>query len=202
MHFGIYISPWDRHETTYGDSPRYNEHFLDQLREVLTTIRGSKEVWFDGACGEGPNGKKQVYDWRAYWKLIREVAPMPPSASAGRMCDGAATKAGILAAGMERYPMPGDDQPWKVSDKTLSRFHPRYLRRQPWKPQRADCAAATTIRFSVMMYTPNYVTMRTAVNNATLKMFEGALKSADDVIMAARSRSTSRPSASRNDVTH
>jgi len=37
----------------------------------------------------------------------------------------------------------------------------------------------------VMMYTPNYVTMRTAVNNATLKMFKGDLKGSDDVVMAA-----------------
>ena len=75
MHYGIYISPWDRHEPTYGDSPKYNQHFLDQLREVLTTYPGIEEVWFDGACGEGPNGKRQEYDWRAYWKLIRELAP-------------------------------------------------------------------------------------------------------------------------------
>ena len=54
-------------------------------------------MWFDGACGEGPNGKQQVYDWRAYWKLIRELAPMHPSPSAGRMYAGAATKAGLRA---------------------------------------------------------------------------------------------------------
>ena len=30
MHYGIYISPWDRHEQTYGDSPKYNQYFLNQ----------------------------------------------------------------------------------------------------------------------------------------------------------------------------
>jgi alpha-L-fucosidase len=33
------------------------------------------EVWFDGACGEGPNGKKQVYDWDSYYSLIRKLQP-------------------------------------------------------------------------------------------------------------------------------
>ena len=64
MHYGIYISPWDRHEQSYGDSPKYNQYFLNQLREVLTTYPGIEEVWFDGACAEGPNGKRQEYDWR------------------------------------------------------------------------------------------------------------------------------------------
>lgn len=75
LKFGIYVSPWDRHEPTYGDSPRYNQHFLDQLRELLTQYGDIAEVWFDGACGEGPNGKKQVYDWDAYFSLIRELQP-------------------------------------------------------------------------------------------------------------------------------
>ena len=36
LKFGVYLSPWDRHEQSYGDSPRYNEHFRNQLRELLT----------------------------------------------------------------------------------------------------------------------------------------------------------------------
>ena len=32
-------------------------------------------MWFDGACGEGPNGKKQVYDWERYYALIRKLQP-------------------------------------------------------------------------------------------------------------------------------
>lgn len=73
--FGIYLSPWDRHEPSYGDSPRYNQYFLNQLRELLTNYGEISAVWFDGACGEGPNGKRQVYDWEAYYALIRELQP-------------------------------------------------------------------------------------------------------------------------------
>jgi alpha-L-fucosidase len=73
--FGVYLSPWDRHEPSYGDSPRYNEHFRGQLRELLTNYGPIAEVWFDGANGEGPNGKKQVYDWPSYYEVIRELQP-------------------------------------------------------------------------------------------------------------------------------
>jgi alpha-L-fucosidase len=73
--FGVYLSPWDRHEPSYGDSPKYNAHFKAQLRELLTRYGDISEVWFDGACGEGPNGKRQVYDWAGYFALIRELQP-------------------------------------------------------------------------------------------------------------------------------
>jgi alpha-L-fucosidase len=73
--FGVYLSPWDRHEPSYGDSERYNAFFLNQLRELLTGYGEVFCVWFDGACGEGPNGKRQVYDWDAYYRLIRELQP-------------------------------------------------------------------------------------------------------------------------------
>ena len=73
--FGIYLSPWDRHEPTYGDSPRYNAYFRNQLRELLTNYGEISEVWFDGACGEGPNGKRQQYDWPSFYRVIRELLP-------------------------------------------------------------------------------------------------------------------------------
>ncbi len=71
---GVYLSPWDRNHPDYG-SDAYNDHFDAQLREVLTGYGPFYEVWFDGACGEGPNGKKQVYDWSRYYSTIRELAP-------------------------------------------------------------------------------------------------------------------------------
>lgn len=74
MDLGIYLSPWDRHEATYG-SDDYNIYFKNQLRELLTNYGPISEVWFDGAVGEGPNGKKQVYDWQGYYELARELQP-------------------------------------------------------------------------------------------------------------------------------
>ncbi|TYP70191.1 alpha-L-fucosidase [Paenibacillus methanolicus] len=75
LKFGIYLSPWDRHEPTYGDSPAYNAYFVAQLRELLTGYGDIFCVWFDGACGEGPNGKRQEYDWDAYYATVRELQP-------------------------------------------------------------------------------------------------------------------------------
>ena len=60
---------------SYGDSPRYNEFFRAQLRELLTGYGEIAEVWFDGANGEGPNGKRQVYDWPSYYRVVRELQP-------------------------------------------------------------------------------------------------------------------------------
>lgn len=75
LKLGVYLSPWDRHEPSYGDSLAYNTFFMNQLRELLTGYGDVSEVWFDGACGEGANGKKQVYDWKSWYALIRELQP-------------------------------------------------------------------------------------------------------------------------------
>ncbi len=75
LKFGVYLSPWDRHEPTYGSGETYNKFFKNQLRELLTAYGELFCVWFDGACGEGPNGKVQEYDWEGYYKLIRELQP-------------------------------------------------------------------------------------------------------------------------------
>ena len=75
LKFGVYISPWDRHEPCYGDSPAYNRLFVGQLEELLSAYGPVFCVWFDGACGEGPNGKRQTYDWDAYYAAIRRLQP-------------------------------------------------------------------------------------------------------------------------------
>ncbi|HUU85117.1 MAG TPA: alpha-L-fucosidase [Phycisphaerae bacterium] len=75
MKFGIYLSPWDRHEPSYGDSARYNEFYKKQLRELLIDYGPVSEVWFDGACGEGPSGRRQVYDWAGYIDIVRRLQP-------------------------------------------------------------------------------------------------------------------------------
>ncbi|MDO4780144.1 MAG: alpha-L-fucosidase [Bacteroides sp.] len=75
MKFGVYLSPWDRNADCYGDSPKYNQFFIEQLTELLTNYGEVHEVWFDGANGEGPNGKKQIYDWDAFYKTIQKLQP-------------------------------------------------------------------------------------------------------------------------------
>lgn len=72
---GLYCSPWDRNHPTYGDSPRYNDVYMAQLTELLTQYGPLNEVWFDGANGEGPNGKRQTYDWPRTWALVRRLQP-------------------------------------------------------------------------------------------------------------------------------
>lgn len=71
---GLYLSPWDRHEARYG-TEAYNDYFCRQLTELLSNYGRIDEVWFDGACGEGPNGKKQVYDWKRFFAVIRNLQP-------------------------------------------------------------------------------------------------------------------------------
>ena len=72
---GLYLSPWDRHEPSYGDSSRYNDFYIAQLTELLTRYGPITEVWFDGANGEGPNGKRQVYDWERIHRTVRKLQP-------------------------------------------------------------------------------------------------------------------------------
>jgi alpha-L-fucosidase len=74
MGFGIYLSPWDMNAGTYG-TPEYNDFFMAQLTELLTKYGQIDEVWFDGANGEGPNGKKQVYDFNRWYAHIRKLQP-------------------------------------------------------------------------------------------------------------------------------
>lgn len=73
--FGIYLSPWDRNCPVYGQGKAYDDYYCNQLTELLTNYGELFSVWFDGACGEGPNGKKQVYDWERYYAVIRKLQP-------------------------------------------------------------------------------------------------------------------------------
>ena len=75
LNAGLYLSPWDRNNPAYGDSARYNDLYVEQLTELLTRYGTIAEVWFDGANGEGPNGKKQVYDWPRVFGTVRRLQP-------------------------------------------------------------------------------------------------------------------------------
>lgn len=75
IRFGIYLSPWDRNHESYGLGKAYDDFFVNQLTELLTDYGEIFCVWFDGACGEGRNGKKQEYDWNRYYEQIRRLQP-------------------------------------------------------------------------------------------------------------------------------
>ena len=74
LKFGVYISPWDRNHPRYG-TPEYNDVFVNMMKEIFTNYGPIWELWWDGANGEGPNGKKQVYDWDRFKKTANAISP-------------------------------------------------------------------------------------------------------------------------------
>ena len=71
-------------------------YYKNQLRELLTNYGEITEVWWDGACGEGPNGKKQIYDWDGYIEDgPRVAAQRGRRPSWGPTFVGSATKMGL-----------------------------------------------------------------------------------------------------------
>lgn len=74
LKMGVYLSPWDRNHPQYG-TPAYNDIFVNMMKEVVNSYGPFFEFWWDGANGEGPNGKKQVYDWQRFEQTIRNIAP-------------------------------------------------------------------------------------------------------------------------------
>lgn len=74
LKFGVYISPWDRNHPDYG-TEKYNDVFVGMMKELFTNYGPIWELWWDGANGEGPNGKKQVYDWKRFRETVRKLSP-------------------------------------------------------------------------------------------------------------------------------
>jgi alpha-L-fucosidase len=74
LKFGVYISPWDRNHPSYG-TPEYNDVFVNTMKEIFAAYGPIYELWWDGANGEGPNGRRQEYDFRRFENTIREISP-------------------------------------------------------------------------------------------------------------------------------
>ncbi len=70
MPFGLYLSPWDRHEPCYADKAAYDDFYCRQLTELLTGYGPLVEIWFDGAGSEG-----RVYDWPRIMSIVRQYQP-------------------------------------------------------------------------------------------------------------------------------
>jgi alpha-L-fucosidase len=74
LKFGVYLSPWDRNHPQYG-TPAYNDVYIGMMKELFANYSPIWELWWDGANGEGPNGKKQVYDWKRFIETVRSLSP-------------------------------------------------------------------------------------------------------------------------------
>ncbi|MDT8886885.1 alpha-L-fucosidase [Aquirufa sp. LEPPI-3A] len=74
LKLGIYLSPWDRFHPAYG-TESYNQVYANMQKELLTQYGPIFEFWYDGANGEGPNGKKQVYDWKLFHSVVNKYQP-------------------------------------------------------------------------------------------------------------------------------
>jgi alpha-L-fucosidase len=111
--FGIYLSPWDRNHAGYGDSKTYNAYFENQLTELLSNYGEIDEVWFDGANGTGPNGKKPVYDFNSWYKLIRKLQPKATIAVMGPDVRWVGTESGYGRT-TEWSVLPADDNMLKA----------------------------------------------------------------------------------------
>ncbi|MFK2878939.1 alpha-L-fucosidase [Rhodanobacter hydrolyticus] len=116
---GLYLSPWDRNAKVYGSGEAYNDYYIAQLTELLGNYGKIVEVWFDGANGEGPNGRKQAYDWPRIHATVRKLQPDAVMFSdagpdvrwigdekgvAGETCWSSIAPASV--------PYPGYDRPW------------------------------------------------------------------------------------------
>lgn len=84
LKFGIYMSPWDRNQATYG-TPEYITYYRNQLKELFTNYGPVFEMWFDGANGGtgyygGANEKRSIngatyYEWPKTINIVREMSP-------------------------------------------------------------------------------------------------------------------------------
>lgn len=71
LKFGVYLSPWDRHEPKYKDPKAYDEFYLKQLDELASNYGELVEFWLDGAGSAG-----RIYDFE---RIINELRIYQPN---------------------------------------------------------------------------------------------------------------------------
>jgi alpha-L-fucosidase len=116
--FGVYLSPWDRHDPRYPDAAAYDKYYLSQLTELASHYGPLTEFWLDGA---GSTGRTYNFD-----KIVQELRTYQPNALV--FADTALYKnADLRWVGSEDGTVPYEN--WNVIDRT------GYLR---WRPIEAD----------------------------------------------------------------
>jgi alpha-L-fucosidase len=70
LRFGIYLSPWDRHEPKYQDSTAYDTYYNAELEELVTRYGDLAEFWLDGAGSGG-----HVYNFPKIIETLRTYQP-------------------------------------------------------------------------------------------------------------------------------
>jgi len=139
LKFGIYLSPWDRHELSYGTGDAYNDFYKRQLRELLTNYGELFCVWLDGACGEGKNGRRQAYDYQGYYEIIRELQPNAVISISGPDVRWVGNEAGVCRSSEWSVVPDKIDSPAFIPDlgscKALAKARDREF---VWYPAEAD----------------------------------------------------------------
>jgi alpha-L-fucosidase len=70
LKFGVYLSPWDRHEPRYKDSAEYDKYYNAELEELAQNYGDLVEFWLDGAGSAG-----HVYDFKKIIETLRTYQP-------------------------------------------------------------------------------------------------------------------------------
>src|ERR1700761_5015951 len=72
LKFGVYLSPWDRHDPRYKekDGSAYDQYYLSELSELASNYGDLVEFWLDGAGSGG-----HVYDFKKIIETLRMYQP-------------------------------------------------------------------------------------------------------------------------------
>ena len=70
LQFGVYLSPWDRHDPRYKDAAAYDRYYNAELAELAQNYGNLVELWLDGAGSAG-----HVYDFDKIIETLRTYQP-------------------------------------------------------------------------------------------------------------------------------